>query len=150
MFIDFLELYKLEELNKDPLVFNHAHPDFEYSARMEILFELYKLIVIDDDDFRKIMTGQRTYVDPRLAALYDIPAPDMEGFGETWFEESTGRRGLLGKAGILAMNSHAASTSATHRGTLMLLFRKRMLPLQRSVSEFRFILRIQVVQGVMN
>ena len=124
MFIDFFELYKLDDLIKDPLVFNHAHPDFGYSAKEEILYGLYYLILVDDDDFRNLMTTQKTTIDLRLAALYDIPAPQIDGFGQVWLQPSGGRRGLLGQAGILAMHSHAASSSATLRGMFV---RKRLL-----------------------
>ena len=64
-------------------------------------------------DFRSLMTTQRTTIDLRLAALYDIPAPQIDGFGQVWLDPSGGRRGLLGQAGILAMHSHASTTSAT-------------------------------------
>ena len=124
MFIDFFALYTLDHLVKDPLVFNHAHPDFGISAREEILLNIYNIVLQQDSDFREILTSQYTYVDPRLAALYDIPAPTLEDFGEVFLPEARGRRGLLGQAGILALHSHSASTSATLRGVFI---RKNLL-----------------------
>jgi hypothetical protein len=70
------------------------------------------------------MTSQSTIVDLRLAALYDIPAPQLDGFGEAWLPKSSGRRGLLGRAGILALHSHASSSSATLRG---IFIRRKLL-----------------------
>ena len=124
MFIDFFGLYTLDHLVKDPLIFNHAHPDFGLSARQEILLNIYNIVLQQDSDFREILTSQYTYVDPRLAALYDIPAPTLEDFGEVFLPEARGRRGLLGQAGILALHSHSASTSATLRG---IFIRKKLL-----------------------
>ena len=124
MFIDFFELYKLDDLVKDPFVFNHSHPDFGFSAREEILYGIYHIVLKDDADFRELLTSQITTVDLRLAALYDIPAPRLDGFGNVFLPESSGRRGLLGKAGILALHSHATSTSATLRG---IFIRRKLL-----------------------
>ena len=119
LFTEILGLYKLDSLTKDPLVFTHASSDLGPAAREETLRTLEWLILEQDGDFRDILTTQTTFVDRRLAALYDIPAPSPDGFAQTFLERSKGRHGLLGHASYLTSQAHATSTSATLRGVFI-------------------------------
>ena len=74
-----------------------------------LMFEL-------DADFRALMTTTTTFVDPTLAAVYDIPAPSAEGFARVNLAPDGPRAGLLGHAGFLASHAHPTSTSVTLRG----------------------------------
>lgn len=116
LFTDLLVLYRLEELNKDPLIFTHASPDLGPSAREETLNLLTWLIIEQDGDFRDLLTTQETFVDTRLAALYDIPAPSMTGFSRTTLPYDGRRRGLLGHASLLTLHAHSGASSPTLRG----------------------------------
>lgn len=66
-----------------------------------------------------MMTSRRTYVNRRLATLYQIPAPALEGFAATVLPEDGPRQGLLGQAGVLALYAHPTSSSSTLRGKFM-------------------------------
>ena len=122
-FMELFHLYKLDDVVKDPLVFTHASPDLYQSAKEEtLLFLLHN--VLEKEDYRDILTSQETFVDRRLAALYNIAAPSAEDFGEVTLSEAAGRRGLLMQASILNLNAHATSTSATLRG---IFIRKNLL-----------------------
>lgn len=115
----FTELYRLGNLDglvKDPHEFPHISADLGPAAREETLLLLEKIIFDDDGDFRRFFTGHETFVNRRLAALYDIPAPTADGFGLVQLPESGDRRGFLGQASFLALNSHPVSTSAVLRG----------------------------------
>ncbi|MCB9669858.1 MAG: DUF1592 domain-containing protein [Alphaproteobacteria bacterium] len=115
----FGELYHLEGLDgmtKDPNVFSHASPELWASSKVETLAVIEDLVVDRDADYRTLMTSRRTYVDHRLAALYEIPAPTLDGFAWVELPESTGRRGLLGHASVLGLNAHPTRSSATRRG----------------------------------
>ena len=116
LFTDIFELYHLEDVVKDPATFTHASPDLADSAREETLALIEWLIIDKDADFRDLMTTQTTFVDQRLAALYDIPAPTPDGHGKTQLPNDGRRRGLLGHASVLNLHSHATSTSSTLRG----------------------------------
>ncbi len=109
-------LYELDDLDKDPLVFTHASAELGPAAREETLLVAEQLLLDEDGDYRRLISQNRSFVDPRLAALYGIPAPDPEGFGQVWLDPDQGRRGLLGQASVLAQFSHATSSSATLRG----------------------------------
>jgi len=120
VFTDVLELYGLDTMSKDPLVFTHASADLGPNAREETLLGLEALIIDEDRDFRLWMTSQRTFVDRGLAALYGVPAPVAEGFGEIYLDADGGRRGILGQASVLSLHAHSGSSSATRRGAFVL------------------------------
>lgn len=116
LFSEIFQLYNLDDLDKDPGTFTHASPELGPSAKEETLLGLEAVILDEDTDFRDLFVTQRTFVDRRLAALYEIPAPAEDGFGEVTLPEDGGRRGLLGQGSFLLMQSHAVASSATKRG----------------------------------
>ncbi|MFN7145776.1 MAG: DUF1592 domain-containing protein, partial [Myxococcota bacterium] len=116
LFEELFELYALDDLSKDPTVFTHASAELGPAAREETLRVLERIVFEERADFRTLLTTQSTYVDPRLAALYRVPAPDPAGFAEVTLDAADGRRGLLGQASFLLQNAHATRTSATLRG----------------------------------
>lgn len=116
LLVELYTLYELDDLDKDPLVFTHASAELGPAAREETLLVAEQLLLDEDGDYRRLISQNRSFVDPRLAALYGIQAPEAEGFGQVWLDPAQGRRGLLGHASILAQNSHATSSSATLRG----------------------------------
>jgi hypothetical protein len=67
-------------------------------------------------DYRDILSTPRTFVNRKLASLYNVRAPVREGFGELILAEDDPRRGLLGQVSFLALNAHPTSSSATLRG----------------------------------
>ena len=115
-FTEMLTLYLLDDLSKDPTLFLHFSPDLGPSAREETLLGIEDLVFTKDADFRELFTTQHTFLDRKLAAVYNVRAPALEGFGETDLPADGGRRGFLGQISFLAPNSHATSTSATRRG----------------------------------
>lgn len=115
-FSDMLRLDLLDTLSKDPTVFVHMSPDVGPSAREETLSLVEHLFVDQDADYRELFTTRTTFLNRKLASIYNVRAPAREGFGITQYAEDSPRRGLLGHASILALNSHPASSSATLRG----------------------------------
>jgi hypothetical protein len=116
IFSDLFRLYNLEDLSKDTTIFPFWTSDVKSAAREETLRVIGTWIFEDEGDYRKLFTSTRTFVDRRLAALYGIPAPLPDGFGEVTLDWDQGRRGLLGHISLLALNSHPVSTSVTRRG----------------------------------
>jgi hypothetical protein len=117
-FDDMLHLYLLEDLEKDPTVFVAMNPEVGPAAREETLLGL-EAIYAEDGDYRSFYTTSRTFVDRRLAAIYNVRAPEREGFGEVELPREGGRRGFLGQVGFLAPNAHVVSSSATRRGMFL-------------------------------
>lgn len=116
---DMLHLADLDDMEKDPGTFVHVTDTLGVAARTETLRGFESLAFDDEGDLRELVTTRRTFVDRELAALYDIPAPAREGFGEYTFGEDSQRVGLLGQASFLALNSHPVSTSPTLRGKFL-------------------------------
>ncbi|MEZ4233023.1 MAG: DUF1592 domain-containing protein [Polyangiaceae bacterium] len=115
----FSELYGLKGLNdlvKDTTIFTSHSADLGPDAREETLRLIEYLVFDEDADYRELFTTRKTFLNRRLAALYSVPAPSIDGFALTELPEDGPRRGLLGHASILAMHSHPTNTSATLRG----------------------------------
>jgi hypothetical protein len=115
-FSEMFHLDKLDELSKDPELFVHMRDELGDAAREETLLGIETLVFDDDGDYRDLYTSRRAWIDRSLAAIYDVPAPSRDGFGEVTLDASGGRRGLTGQVSFLALNAHAVSTSATRRG----------------------------------
>ena len=115
-FTDMWTLYELDDLTKDPTVFTHMSPEVGESAREETLLSVVQNVVHDEGDYREMFTTTRTYLDRKLASIYNVRAPAREGFGLAYLPPEGGRRGVLGHASFLALQSHAVNSSATLRG----------------------------------
>lgn len=113
---DLLHLDEVVKLYKEPSVFVHMSDQVGPSAREETLRGFLHLVFEEDGDLRDLITTRRTFIDRTLAAIYAVPAPAREGFGEVWLPEDEPRAGLLGQVAILAQHAHPTSTSATLRG----------------------------------
>ena len=123
-FDDFLELYELDHLLKDPKIFEQYDPHLGIDAAQETWLLIKDLVLDNPTDFRTLMTADYTFINPRLAAVYGMPAPTEDGFGRVYLDEKGERAGLLGHISFLALHSHSTATSATRRGEAV---RKRIL-----------------------
>ncbi|MEZ4475243.1 MAG: DUF1592 domain-containing protein [bacterium] len=115
-FNDYLRLRELDGLIKDPVLFTRFSPELGAMAREETLATLEHLVLEVGGDYRAAFTGQTTFLNRKLAALYGVPAPAAEGFARTELPADGPRAGLLGHASLLAQNAHPVSSSATLRG----------------------------------
>jgi hypothetical protein len=120
---DWLNLRELDRMVKDPMVFVHASPDVGPAAREETVRSFQNLVFDEEQDIREIMTTRVTFVNRRLAAIYEVRAP-REDFGRIELPEDGPRMGLLGQVGVLAPNAHPTATSPTRRGAFI---RERLL-----------------------
>jgi hypothetical protein len=116
LFTDMFELYRLDDLVKDPTVFTHMSDEVGPSAREETLRLIDFIVFEQDGDYRDLFTTRRTFVNRKLASIYNVRAPDRDGFGELTWDTDAPRRGLLTHMSILALHSHPIHSSATLRG----------------------------------
>ncbi|MBT6489773.1 MAG: DUF1592 domain-containing protein [Deltaproteobacteria bacterium] len=115
-FSEFLQLYELEHLSKDPTIFEQFNDELGKDAAEETL-QLIDYLVFDlEGDYRELLTTRETFVNPRLAAIYNIPAPSPDGFAYTLMPQDGPRTGILGHVSFLAGHAHQVSSSATLRG----------------------------------
>lgn len=118
-FTDWLALADLDQLGKDPTVFEQFSADLGAAAREETLRLVDRVIFDRHADVRDLFTTRETFVNPRLAAIYDIPAPDPAGFGLVELPADGARAGILGQVSFLAPNAHPTASSATKRGVAL-------------------------------
>lgn len=123
-FAEWLDLTTLDELNKDPTLFPHFAVDLGASAREETLRTVEHIVFEKSADIRDVLTTETTFVDKRLASIYGIAAPHLDGFGEVKLPDDGDRAGILGQVSFLAKQAHPVSSSATLRG---LFIRERLL-----------------------
>jgi hypothetical protein len=115
-FDEWLGLDELSTLRKDPNVFRHYASDLGQSAREETLRVAEHLVFEEQADLRELLRTRTTFVDRRLAAIYNVPATARGGFGRVELPPEGERRGLLGHVSFLAGRAHPTSSSATLRG----------------------------------
>ncbi len=113
---DMLRLDLLDGMSKDPSIYVATTDELGSSARTETQMLFEDLVFIEDADMRDVLTTRRTYLDRTLATLYEVRAPARDGFERVDLPEDGPRAGLLGHASVLALHSHATSTSPTLRG----------------------------------
>ena len=116
LFEDYFQLYELDHLSKDPTVFGHFNDRLGEYAGEETLKLLEDLVFENPRDFRELMTSRVTFINPMLAAIYDVPAPDFSDFGRVELPEEARRAGILGQVSFLAVHAHSRASSATRRG----------------------------------
>lgn len=118
-FTELFELNELDELIKDPEVFVHIDAEVGPSAREETLLLLEDNIFEQNGDYREVFISRTTFLDRKMASIYNVPTPAREGFAAYTFPDDAPRAGILTHASVLALHSHATATSATLRGNFI-------------------------------
>lgn len=113
---EWLRLGQLDRLAKDAKLFTTYSVELGPMAREETLRLFEDFVFERNADVRDVLTTRRTFVTPKLASMYQIPAPSAADFAPVEVPEDSARRGLLGHISILALNAHPTSSSATLRG----------------------------------
>jgi len=115
-FTEWLTLRELDHASKDPNIFKHYSADLGQMAREETLLLAEYLVFDLDADIRHFLTTRTTFVNRRLAAIYNVPAVVDDGFGQIELPADGSRAGFLGQVSFLGLHSHPVSSSATLRG----------------------------------
>ena len=115
-FGQWLNLSGLDDLTKDPNIFKHHSAELGGMAREETLRLADHVVFTLDADLRTFFTSTTTFANRRLAAIYNVKAPAIEGFGKLELPADGQRRGFFGHVAFLALNAHPVSSSAVLRG----------------------------------
>ncbi len=113
-----LHLPDLENFHPEPYYF----PQFDYTLALALTREtelFFDSIVREDRNVLDLLTADYTFVNERVAMHYGIPNVRGNRFRRVTLSEDY-RRGLLGKAAILALTSNAERTSPVLRGKWVL------------------------------
>lgn len=115
-----LHLSKLDEINPDEATFPYASgagdPRSDYKKEIELFFNS---IVKEDHSVLRLLDADWTFVNEKIASLYDIRDVKGNHFRRVELEDPS-RFGLLGKGGILMATSYPNRTSPVLRGAYIL------------------------------
>lgn len=117
-FAQYLDLGRLEGINRDPATYPFFAPGITEAMRKEVELLVEDLVFEAGADMRSIFSTRHTYVNSDLAALYGVDAP---GATKTMFVKvelpaDGPRAGVLTSGAFLTMNAHESYTSPTARG----------------------------------
>ena len=109
-------LWALGEKVKDDTIFPEWTPTLKAVMRDELLARVEDVVFDQPADFFSLYDGQKVFVNNELAAIYGLDPVEPDVFRAAVLPPDSPRRGLIGSALMLAMNSLPARTSATERG----------------------------------
>lgn len=110
-----LELGRLWDHPLDEDRFPEYDPALKEAMFEESVRFLLRLVQ-EDRPVSELLTSHETFVNQRLAELYEVPGPVADGFELVSTGDSGPRFGLLGQAGPLALTSSGEVTSIIRRG----------------------------------
>jgi hypothetical protein len=102
------------EATRDRRRFREFNADVA-AAMVEETRRLFQHLVWDDRNFMEFFTADYTFVNPDLARLYGLSAPESD-FAKVDYPPESGRSGVLGHGSFLVLTSKPAETSPTARG----------------------------------
>ncbi len=115
-FRDFMNIGRLDSLDKDHDMFPMLTETLGVSMRVEIERMFESVVFEKEGDFRQLFTTRDTYVNGDLAPIYGLEGIEGPDWVPVSLPADGKRGGLLTTAGFLAMNAHKTQTSPTHRG----------------------------------
>ena len=105
----------MSSLAKDALAFPTFTPATATSMRDESQLFIQDVLFDQSADLRTLFDADYTFVDTRLAPLYDL-TQSASGFVRMQLPAGQPRSGLLTQTAFLSLMSHPASSSPTYRG----------------------------------
>jgi len=113
-----LHLPDLDSFHPEP----YYYPQYDHTLAVALVPEtelFFDSIVREDRNVLDLITADHTFVNERVATHYGMPNVRGDRFRKVRLSEDF-RRGLLGKAAILALTSNAERTSPVLRGKWVL------------------------------
>ena len=114
---DWLNLYQLQDAAREAEMYPSFSEDLLASMRTETELFLGEVIWGGAASFADLLTSQTTWVDSRLAALYEIDDP-----GPGWHRVSLSaeRPGILTRSAFLTAHAYTGSSAPIKRGSFVL------------------------------
>ncbi len=113
-FDDMFAFDSFAALSKDAMMYPVFTGVTATDAREETLRVAIDHLITKNRDYRDLYTTRETFISPRLAAVYKLPAPP------TWsrytFPENSPRAGIVTHISFLAVHAHSVRSSPTMRG----------------------------------
>ena len=117
-FSQFLDLKRIEQVDRDPSLYSGFTPDVLRAMKTEVELLVDDIVYRNPRDIRGLFSEPKGYVNRDLANLYGVDAPRATGstFVPVEFDQNTPRAGILTLGAFLTMNAHQTETSPTLRG----------------------------------
>jgi Protein of unknown function (DUF1592)/Protein of unknown function (DUF1588)/Protein of unknown function (DUF1585)/Protein of unknown function (DUF1595)/Protein of unknown function (DUF1587) len=115
---EWLEVGKMDQVKPDPTVY----PSFDAALRADLGQEMYLFVdsvLRSDQSVLTLLTADYTFLNARLARLYDVPNVSGSQFRRVKLTDSH-RFGLLGKGAMLLGTSYGNRTAPVLRGSWVL------------------------------
>ena len=117
--LGWLKVDPAPDLGKDPALFPGFDPETVDDARTSLELALDDAVWGATPDFRRLLDGDRVFLNGRLAKFYGVDLPPDAPFQPvTW--ETTERSGVLTHPYLLARFAYTGSTSPIHRGVFLM------------------------------
>ncbi len=116
-FADFLDFQKFETLEKDMVIYPTFNVRAGEDAQEQLMRTIADHVIVRDRDYRDLFTTRDTFLTPRLALIYRVPAQNPGGGWSAYeFPKEDPHAGIATAIGFLAVNSHPGRSSPTIRG----------------------------------
>lgn len=109
-------LWQLDEKTKDAVAFPEWTPTLKAAMRDELIARVQDVVFDAPGDFFALYDSHQVFVNNELARLYGLAEVEPDAMRAVTLPEGSPRRGLIGSALVLGLNSLPARTSATERG----------------------------------
>ncbi|HYO51531.1 DUF1592 domain-containing protein [Archangium sp.] len=125
-----LELERLDQAQKDPLLFADFSPAIRSSMKAETLEMFNHVVRNGSGQLTELFSADYTFATDTLASFYGLPSGPVNSSTTTpsglrmWELKSSGRGGILSHGSILASQATPQTSSPIRRGKLI---RERML-----------------------
>ena len=128
---EWLHLYRLPGLEKDPSIYPLYDGKLAEAMAEEIDRVATHIVFETPGHFRNLLDTTLTFVNPKLAQLYQTPYDPANG--SAWVESDLGseRKGILNRAAFAAVHAYPHASSPIHRGHFILenlLCQKMVIP----------------------
>ena len=112
---EWLSLDKLDDLDKDPVVYAAYSPALRDAFRAETLRFVDEVVFKREGTFSALLGARYTFADATLATYYGVSGPTGATL-ELVKPDPTRRAGLLTQGSFLAVHAKANQSSPVHRG----------------------------------
>lgn len=113
-----LRLRTYDGIEKDKTKYPLFSAGIGADMRQETLLFTREVVFAGAGGVRELLLSPTTFVNKRLAPLYDLPSPASDGFQKVSLDASR-RAGLLTQVGFLASNAYRDEVDSIHRGVFV-------------------------------
>jgi len=116
LFSDMMQLDRFETVTKDAAIYPKFSAAVANSAKEQTLKTVIDLLLVKQEDYRKLFTSPDTFIDRSLASIYQVPFIAPSGWMKYKVPDDVDQAGVVTQVTFLSLFSHAGRSSPTLRG----------------------------------